>query len=360
MVCTECGKTYNDKMAICPFCNAKKDESLGLEILDFDEILELEEDSEENTEEDVLEFEEVEEFLDFEEVEELDIVEISESVQDTTQDKHQDGMTDKYKSFSDLDDMSSYERVEIKVDRKQYAQNQIMLDTDDILYTFKTDKRRIKIMACLFIALVGSFFNFWSVVANNLSEYSDVNQKMGAIFGEGGALGSICVLLLLAAMTLTVINLTKYALISTIAAGFTIVLYALVGVLSVFSENFLYADQVKFIYPDLGCIIMVPALIAAMIFYYRTPEKIAEKKALAKEREISAEQLLQEAVEEQKEDIQKQKDKMQRLEDKRAAKESAKLEAKSKKNKKKKQKDSESELELDSEVLEFEEVDDDK
>lgn len=338
MVCTECGKTYNDKMAVCPFCGAKKDDVTELEIIDLDDILEL--DDAQDTSDEVIE---------------LDIVE------------NEDGRTGnegkEYKSFSDIEDLNDYQRVEIKLQRREYKENQIMLDSDDIMYYLKSDKRRIKTIICLFIALAGSFFNFWGIATDAVG-----NIKMGSLFagyGLGGILGKICVLLILGAIVLTVLNLTRYGLFATAASFFTMFVQAVVSFISSITPEFEYAMVMKFFYPDLGFFIMALFMLAAVVFLSQSPERAAKKAKEAKEKEIQPEELLKEAIAQQQEDIQRQKEKLQQKEDKRAAKEISKAEKKVRKKKSKESKEEVEILELEAEEpeeeeeLQFEEINDD-
>lgn len=367
MVCTECGKTYSDVMAFCPFCNAPKElvelEMIDLDALELEEIKEqsgnlpLEYNAEEGDEELVLELEE-----DQEEILELEIT--------------QEPDKKEYKSFSDMDDFSSLERVEIKIDRRAYKENEIMLDAEDIKYYLKQDKHRIKIMAFLVLAIVGSFFNFWSIATND-TLYGNI--QMGSLFagyGLGGILGKLCVLLLLGAIALIVINLTKYALWTTLAATFAMLTQLVVAILSAIKDDFIYANVCDYIYPDFGFAIITVFLVIAIIMLMRSPEKLETKRREAKANEPTPEEELKMALVEQAQDIQKQKEKMQAKEDKRAQKELAKAEKKAakeskkdnKKNKKKGEESEELELELVEELdsneaeeieLQFEEIDDD-
>lgn len=333
MVCTECGKTYSDKMALCPFCGAKKDDITELEIMDLDDILELEEVAEEGRNDNAAQ----------EDVIELDIVD--DEITDTAAKEKE------YKSFSGMEDLNDYQRVEIKLQRREYKENQIMLDSDDIRYYLMSDRRRIKIIVCLFAALIGSFFNFWGIATDSVGSI-----KMGSLFagyGLGGVLGKICVLLILVAMVLTVINLTRYALFTTAAAFFAMFVQAVVGFLSSITPDFEYAMVMKFFYPDLGFFIMALFMLAAVVFLVKSPDREAKKEQEAREKEIEPEQLLKEAIAQQQEDIIRQKEKMQHKEDERAAKEIARAKKKAKKEKKK-EKTAET-----VEELQFEEVDDD-
>lgn len=382
MVCTECGKTYSDKMAFCPFCNAPKEESIELEMIDLDDILEFEEIDENGETQQSVENPENNDLNNIDGEEEL-VLELEEQDDGQTEEEIELEITDEpdqkeYKSFSDMDDFSSLERVEIKIDRREYKENEIMLDTEDIKYYLKQDKHRIKIIAFLTLAIVGSFFNFWSIATND-TLYGNI--QMGSLFagyGLGGILGKMCVLLMVVGIVLVVLNLTKYALWTTLAAAFAMITQLVVAILSSVKEDFIYANVCDFLYPDYGFAVVTVFLLIAIILLLRSPEKLELKRREAKANEPTPEEELKAALVEQAEDIQRQKEKMQEKEDKRAAKElaktkklvakenkklakeeakEAKLEAKleAKKNKKKKKDKSDSDLE----ELQFEEVDDD-
>lgn len=380
MVCTECGKTYSDKMAFCPFCNAPKEESLELEMIDLDDVLEFEEVEEQSEISKAEEKAEDNKIDDSENQEEL-VLELEEELElEVTEEPDKK----EYKSFDDLNDFSGLERVEIKIDRREYKENELMIDPEDIKYYLKQDKHRIKIIAFLALAIVGSFFNFWSIATND-TLYGNI--QMGSLFagyGLGGILGKLCVVLLLAGIVLVVINLTKYALWVTLAAAFSMITQIVVAVLSAIKEDFIYANVCDYLYPDLGFAIMTVALLVAIILLFCSPEKLALKRKEAKDNEPTPEEELKAALAEQADDIQKQKEKLQAKEDKRAEKELAKAEkkaakeaqklskAENKKNKKNKKKNGDEsellELELVDESddkdsgeieLQFEEIDDD-
>lgn len=159
--------------------------------------------------------------------------------------------------------IDEFEAYEIKIKVKEYDDNELMLKTEDILYTLKEDKRRVKGMICLLVASIGSFFNFWGISTELIGKI-----KMGSLFsgyGLGGILGKLCVLAALAGIGLLVVNLIKYAFASgliacifMLAQGLTILFYS-------WSADFEYANAGS-VFFDWGFYITAVFLVVALIY----------------------------------------------------------------------------------------------
>lgn len=155
-----------------------------------------------------------------------------------------------------------FEAYEIKIKVKEYGNNELMLNTGDILDTLKEDKRRVRAMICLFAALMGSFFNFWGIGTELLGSI-----KMGSLFagyGFKGLLGKLCVLAALAGIGLIAVNLTRYAFFCGFAACLLLILQGGAVIFFSHQSGFEYANMGS-IFFDVGFYVTAAFLILALI-----------------------------------------------------------------------------------------------